>query len=59
MQNQTNPEPLGVAMAKLVLAVTIIVSLGALFGVAGYLAKNKSERNVISFFSCGVSTIKG
>jgi len=39
MQNQTNPEPSGAPMAKLVLVVTMIVSLGALFGAVGYLAK--------------------
>ncbi len=38
MQNQTKPKPLGASMAKLVLVVAIIVSLGA---VAGYLAMNK------------------
>lgn len=36
MQNQTKPKPLGAPMAKLVLAVAIIVSLGALLGAAGY-----------------------
>ncbi len=41
MQNQTNPKPSGAMMAKLVLVVAVIVSLGAALGVAGYLAKNK------------------
>ncbi len=41
MQNQTKPKPLGASMAKIVLAAAIIVSLGAVLGVAGYLAKNK------------------
>ncbi len=41
MQNQTNPKSLGASMAKLFLAVAIIISLGALFGAIGYLAKNK------------------
>ncbi len=36
-QNQTKPDPLGVSMAKLVLAVSFIVGTGALLGVAGYL----------------------
>ncbi|MBU4337976.1 hypothetical protein KKB43_06050 [Patescibacteria group bacterium] len=41
MQKQTKPEPSGAPMAKMILAVAIIVSLGAALGVAGYLAKNK------------------
>ncbi|MBU4338391.1 hypothetical protein KKB43_04480 [Patescibacteria group bacterium] len=44
MQNQTNPKPLGAPMAKLVLVAAIIVSLGAVAGVAGYLAKNKAVK---------------
>ncbi len=36
MQKQTNPKPLGASMAKLVLAVAIIISLGTVLGVAGY-----------------------
>ncbi len=41
MQNQTNPKPFGASMAKLFLVVAIIISLGAVLGVIGYLAKNK------------------
>ncbi len=41
MQKQTNPKPSGAPMAKLFLAVAVIISLGALFGAIGYLAKNK------------------
>ncbi len=41
MQNQTKPKPLGASMAKLFLAAAIIISLGAVLGMAGYLAKNK------------------
>ncbi|MBU4338871.1 hypothetical protein KKB43_02295 [Patescibacteria group bacterium] len=44
MQNQTNPKPSGAPMAKLVLVAAIIVSLGALFGAIGYLAKNKAAK---------------
>lgn len=36
MQNQTKPEPLGASMAKLILAVSLIVCLGVLAGVVGY-----------------------
>lgn len=42
MENQTKPKPLGLSMAKLVLVVAVIVSLGAVLGVAGYyLTKQK------------------
>ncbi len=44
MQNQTQPKPLGLSMAKLFLVAAIIVSLGAVAGVAGYLAKNKPSK---------------
>jgi len=44
MQNQTNPKPSGAPMAKLVLIAAMIVSLGALFGAIGYLAKNKAAK---------------
>lgn len=44
MQNQTKPKPLGASMAKLVLVVAIIVCLGVVLGVAGYLAGNKSTK---------------
>ncbi len=44
MQNQTKPKPLGAPMAKLFLAIAIIVSLGAMLGVTGYLAKNKAVK---------------
>ncbi|MBU4338869.1 hypothetical protein KKB43_02305 [Patescibacteria group bacterium] len=44
MQNQTNPKPLGAPMAKMILAVAIIVSLGAALGVAGWVAKNKAVK---------------
>lgn len=39
MQKQTNPEPLGLSIAKLVLVVAVIVTFGALLGVVGYLTK--------------------
>ncbi|MBU3965239.1 hypothetical protein KKG29_00085 [Patescibacteria group bacterium] len=45
MQKQTKPELLGAPTAKMILAVAIIVSLGALFGALGYLAKNKQIVN--------------
>lgn len=44
MQKQTKPKPLGAPIAKLVLAVAMIVFLGALFGAAGYLAVNKPAK---------------
>ena len=39
MQKQTNPKPSGAPMAKMILVVAIIVTLGTVLGVAGYLAK--------------------
>ncbi|MFZ2970752.1 MAG: hypothetical protein WA063_06400 [Minisyncoccia bacterium] len=42
MQNQTNPKPLGAPMAKMILVVAIIISLGAVLGVIGYAVKNKA-----------------
>jgi len=45
MQNQTNPKPSGALMAKLVLILCVIISLGLALGVAGYWAKNKPVKN--------------
>lgn len=37
MEKQTEPKPLGLSMAKVILVVVVIVSIGAVLGVAGYL----------------------
>jgi len=43
MQNQTNPKPSGAPMAKLVLVAAMIISLGAVAGIIGYvLTRQKS-----------------
>ncbi len=53
MQKQFKSESLGAAMAKMILVVCFIVSLGALFGAVGYLVTNKPDKS----FSCGISKI--
>ncbi|MFZ2969823.1 MAG: hypothetical protein WA063_01620 [Minisyncoccia bacterium] len=43
MQNQTQPKPSGAPMAKMILVVAMIISLGAALGIIGYvLTRQKS-----------------
>ncbi len=44
MQKQTKPKPFGASMAKLFLVFAVIISLGAVAGVVGYLVKNKAVK---------------
>ncbi len=56
MQNQTKPKPSGASMAKLFLAVAIIVSIGAVAGVAGYYL-TKQISNVLPIIAPESKTI--
>ncbi|MBU4142120.1 hypothetical protein KKE99_04600, partial [Patescibacteria group bacterium] len=44
MYPEQKPKPSGAPMAKMILAVAMIVSLGAALGVAGWVAKNKTVK---------------
>ncbi len=47
MQNQTKPQPSEASMAKVILVIAIIASLGMVLGVAGYLAMNKQTGVIV------------